>query len=214
MVDVGTEITEGGPFGGGGVAARRSQRREELIDCAIEAIRRRGPTATMEQLAAVAGVTKPIIYRHFVDRDGLIDAIAERFSRALMQALGPPLHAPEDPRTVVDRTVDAYVRFIEADPDLYRFLIQQPNPRGEHRTPIGPLIDLIAPQVAAVLRARMAEAGHGEAAILLWAYGIVGLVHQATLWWLRDGTMPRPAFTAHLTDLLWGGLSHPGRLPR
>lgn len=214
MVDVGlqAETTEGADDGP--VEARRSRRREELLDAAVDAIRQLGPSATMEQLAAAAGVTKPILYRHFGDRDGLIEAIAKRFSHALMDALAAPLHAPAEPRAVLDETVGAYVGFIEADPDLYRFLIQQPNPRGEHRTPIGPLVDLIAPQIAEVLRARMSDVGHDELAALPWAYGVVGLVHQSTLWWLRDGTLPRAAFATHLTDLLWGGLSTSVGSPR
>lgn len=207
MVDLGTEHGRTGHEADGPVEVRRSRRREELLDCAIDAIRALGPSATMEQLAGSAGVTKPILYRHFGDRDGLIEAIAERFSHDLGQALSLPLHAPQDPRSVLDATVGAYVSFIEADPDLYRFLIQQPNPRGEHRTPIGPLIDLIAPQVSEVLRPRMVDAGRDERAALPWAYGIVGLVHQSTLWWLRDGALSLQDFTTHLTDLLWSGLS-------
>ena len=48
------------------------------------AIREIGPGVTMEQLAKAGGVTKPILYRHFGDRDGLIQAIAERFSNDLL----------------------------------------------------------------------------------------------------------------------------------
>ena len=191
----------------GPVEARRSRRREELLDAAIEAIRALGPAATMEQLANAGGVTKPILYRHFGDRDGLIAAIAERFSDALLGSVGTPLHAEEDPRAILVGTVDAYVAFLEDEPQLYGFLAQQPNPRSDHRTPIGPLVDLVAPAIAEVTRVRLEESGSDVGGALPWAYGMVGLVHQATQWWLRDRPMPREEFVAHLTDLLWGGVS-------
>src|SRR6266508_3048551 len=45
----------------------REERREELLDAAERAIRRIGPQASMEELAAEAGITKPILYSHFGD---------------------------------------------------------------------------------------------------------------------------------------------------
>src|SRR3546814_17713916 len=65
---------------------RRGVRRGELLDAAVEAIRVAGPGATMEQLARAGGVTKPILYRHFRDRDGLITAIDERFGADLLSS--------------------------------------------------------------------------------------------------------------------------------
>ena len=187
---------------------RRQRRREALLDAAIDAIRDLGPKATMEQLANAGGVTKPILYRHFGDRDGLIGAIASRFSAELLMSVSTPLLATTDPRVVLEDTVTAYVGFLEREPSLYAFLVQQPNVQSEHRTPVGPLVDSIAPQIARVTAEQLELAGQDPASALPWAYGIVGLVHQATNWWLRDGTMPRDEFISHLTRLLWGGLSH------
>src|SRR5687768_17898518 len=56
----------------------RQARRDALMDAAVEAIREHGPNASMEDLAKSAGVTKPILYRHFGHRDGLTAALATR----------------------------------------------------------------------------------------------------------------------------------------
>lgn len=191
----------------GGVEAQRSRRREELVDAAIEAIRAHGAGATMEQLARAGGVTKPILYRHFGDRDGLIEALANRFSADLMRLVTVQLRADGDARSVVVDTVEAYVGFLEREPEIYGFLVQQPHARPEHRTPIGPLVEVIAPQIAAVARANLEAAGRDASVAMPWAYGMIGLVHQATHWWLRDRTMPRDQFVGHVTDLIWGGVS-------
>src|SRR5690348_8052225 len=67
--------------------ARRAARREELLAGAIKVIRRDGPLASMDAIAAEAGVTKPIVYRHFGDRDGLTQAVATQFAAELFAEL-------------------------------------------------------------------------------------------------------------------------------
>src|SRR5688500_11022354 len=101
--------------------ARRAERREELLDAAIRIIREGGPSIAMDAMAAAGGVTKPIIYRHFGDRAGLIHAVARRFADDLLSEIRGALGRQADPRTVLADTVDAYLRFVEREPNVYRF---------------------------------------------------------------------------------------------
>ena len=186
---------------------RRAERRSQLLDAAVGAIRDIGPGATMEQLAKAGGVTKPILYRHFGDRDGLIQAIAARFSNDLLTSVTTPLAADSDARDLLRSTVDSYVGFIERDPNLYRFMMQQVPERGEGVAPMGSLIDLIARQVAQVAGERLRAAGRDSGPAVPWAYGIIGLVHQAGDWWVDDRTMSRETLVNYLVSLLWDGLN-------
>ena len=195
-------------------ADRRAARRAQLLDDAVEAIRESGPGATMEQLARRGGVTKPILYRHFQDRDGLISALAERFSSELLDGIGAALHAPATPRELLETTVDAYLSLLEREPHLYRFLLRQVGTRGDGLSKISPLIDRIAQQVAVVIGERLRDVGRDSGAAVPWAYGIIGLVHQAGDWWLEDRTLPRERLTSYLTDLLWQGLEPASKPPR
>jgi AcrR family transcriptional regulator len=186
---------------------RRAERRQQLLDAAVDAIREIGPAATMEQLAKAGGVTKPILYRHFGDRDGLIRAIAARFSRDLLTSVTTPLTADVDARDLLRSTIDGYVAFIERDPNLYRFMMQQPPERTDGIAAMGSLIDLIARQVAQVAGERLRAAGRDSGAAVPWAYGIIGLVHQAGDWWVDDQTMSRDTLVDYLVSLLWDGLN-------
>jgi AcrR family transcriptional regulator len=161
----------------------------------------------MEQLAKAGGVTKPILYRHFGDRDGLIRAIAQRFSTDLLTSVTTPLTADSDARDLLRSTVDSYVAFIERDPNLYRFMMQQQPERTEELASMGSLIDLIARQVAQVAGERLRAAGRDSGAAVPWAYGIIGLVHQAGDWWVDDQTMSRETLVNYLVSLLWDGLN-------
>jgi AcrR family transcriptional regulator len=185
---------------------RRAERRGQLLDAAVDAIREIGPGVTMEQLAKAGGVTKPILYRHFGDRDGLIEAIAKRFSTDLLVSVTTPLSADSDARDLLRSTVDSYVGFIERDPNLYRFMVQHPPERIEGAT-MSSLVDLIARQVAQVAGERLRAAGRDSGAAVPWAYGIVGLVHQAGNWWVDDQTMSRDTLVNYLVSLLWDGLN-------
>ncbi len=62
---------------------RAPERREALLDAAEIVVRRVGPQVTAAQIAAEAGVTKPIIYRHFGDIHDLYQALAMRMERRL-----------------------------------------------------------------------------------------------------------------------------------
>lgn len=185
---------------------RRAARRAQLLDDAIEAIREVGPGATMDQLARRGGVTKPILYRHFRDRDGLISALADRFTTELLSEIDAALQAAVAPRELLHTTVDAYLRLLERDPDLYRFLLHQVGRKGDGFARVSPLIDTIAQRVAMVVGAHLRAVGRDPTPALPWAYGIVGSVHQAGDWWLGHGSLSRADLTDHLTAMLWDGL--------
>lgn len=186
----------------------REERRSLLLDAAVEAIRDIGAGASMEQLAKQGGVTKPILYRHFGDRDGLVDAIGQRYASHLIARLGTTLESGE-PIELLRQTIDSYLAFLEEDPALYEFLIHQAPRPGARRgdRPLSSLMEVIGRQVAIVigdqLRANDLDAGGAEPI----AFGIVGMVHHAGDWWIRSRTMSRGALTDYLTRILWDGFT-------
>src|SRR4051812_5979420 len=114
--------------------ARRSARREALLDAAIAAIEANGDDVTMTAMAAAAGVTKPVLYRYFGDRAGLYHAIAERFAVGLLDELAAALTKGPGGRRSVEQSIDAYLRYVEAYPQLYRFLatrLPAADPEGQ-----------------------------------------------------------------------------------
>ena len=161
----------------------------------------------MDQLAAAAGVTKPILYKHFGDRSGLTKAIGDEYATGILDEIRAALASGGDDQVLLVAAVDAYLSFVERDPDLYRFLVMT----GGDNAAVGAatLVDFmprIAQEVALVLGERMRDAGLDSGAAEPWAYGIVGMVHLAGHWWLGRGTMPRARLVEYLTSLLWNGL--------
>jgi AcrR family transcriptional regulator len=94
---------------------RRELRRVELLDAADRVIRRSGPGVSMDEIASEAGVTKPILYRHFGDKDGLYEALAQRYVDELMHELDRDSKAG-DARDRLASRIDAYLSYVERNP--------------------------------------------------------------------------------------------------
>lgn len=178
-------------------------RRDELLESALIVIQREGPNASMEAMAAEAGITKPILYRHFGDRDGLIAAMASRFGRQLVERLSAVLAEPASPRERIEAAVGSYVSFIEEDPALYVFLTQQ----GEVLSLVeSGVIERVASLLAGAISDTMAAAGLPARPTETWAYGVVGMMHLAGARWAATPGQSRQQLVADLVSLVADGL--------
>ena len=65
----------------------RRARRQEIVDAAIAAVGRHGPGVGMEEIAAEAGTSKTVVYRHFGDRAELYLAVCNRVASQLLPKL-------------------------------------------------------------------------------------------------------------------------------
>ncbi len=186
--------------------AGRSAKREQLLEAAIAVVRREGPGASMDEIAREAGITKPIIYRAFGDREGLTAAIADRFADELAATLAEQMTREDTTyREAVSLTIDAYLAFIERDPKIVRFLVSRDFGDPNNATPrlIQKICALVASSIHEELRTNKLDTGVAEP----WAYAIVGAVHLAGDRWLENKTMTRSSLTEYLTALVWDGMN-------
>lgn len=180
----------------------RDARREALLAAADAVVQRDGASASMAVIAAEAGITKPILYRHFGDKSGLYAAVAERHTDRLLDALVAALTAGGSPRERVLRTVDTYLAVLEAEPQVYRFLVQSEEAapvHGQVRGFLRRLQELLAAGIALEL-----GLPPDDLRAAVWAAGIVGMVQAAGDRWLETRDCDRAELSALLTDLLWG----------
>jgi AcrR family transcriptional regulator len=194
------------------------RRRRELLEAADRVVLRDGPGASMNAIAAEAGITKPILYRHFGDKGGLYAALAKRHTDALLASLRAALDAPAERRERVEATLDTYLAAIEARPQVYRFLMhpaeggpQQPAEAGfdTGRNSI-PVLRRMGEELGQVIEERL-DLGPGTQQLArVWGHGIVGMMHAAGDWWLGERPCPRAELVRALADLLWGRLAAAG----
>jgi AcrR family transcriptional regulator len=181
----------------------RQARREALLDAADRIVQRDGPAASMATIAAEAGITKPVLYRHFGDKEGLYAALTDRHTERLSAALRAALEVPGSRRERVSRTVDAYLAGIEAEPRVYRFLVHSDEAAGADSS-VRSFTRRLSALLAEGIGAESGIPGSGVRA-QTWAHGIVGLVQAAGDWWLEQRPCPRSEVVEELVALIDGG---------
>ncbi len=108
-----------------------ADRREQLLDATKALVDRHGFHAvSIEAVAREAGITRPIVYSHFHDLGGLLEALIEREGdRALAQlAVFTPADVGErDPREMLLAAMRAYVETAESDPMTWKLVLMPPE---------------------------------------------------------------------------------------
>jgi AcrR family transcriptional regulator len=186
-------------------ARRRERRRDELLNVADRVVQARGTNVSMDELASEAGITKPVLYRHFGDKDGLYEALTRRYIDELAHALRPAVAAGE-PRSRLAATIDAYLSYVEREPGRYRFLLHA----GEQpRT--APIVSDFRRNYIANCAFTAAEnlenAGLDPGFAEPWAQCVNGMVRAAGSSWLESRSLPRDLLVQYLTTILWDGYS-------
>jgi AcrR family transcriptional regulator len=185
----------------------REARRVELVDAAVEAIRAHGAGVGMEEIAAQAGVSKPILYRHFTDRADLWLAVGRRVTDELLAAMSSELIVDRPPRETISAVIDTYLALIEWDTEIYRFVVHGSfADRGMSSDLVHAHMDLMASEVARVLGDRLRSAGADAGGAEPWAHGIVGMVQAAADWWIDRRSMSRAALAEYLTAMISTGV--------
>lgn len=186
----------------------RAARREELIDAAIGAISQHGAGAGMDQIAAFAHTSKPVIYRYFADKFDLYRAVTQRVVGQVLATLAAVTATNPPARELIHAGVDAYLGLLEANPELYRFVAQHPLVAASAASD-GPGTDfssVVAGLLTAQLESHLQALGLDPDSAHPWGESIVGFISAASLWWLdHREAMTRGQLADYLGSLLWGG---------
>jgi AcrR family transcriptional regulator len=173
---------------------------------ARQAIARLGPDASMAAIAGVAGYTKPALYAAFEDKASLADALAAEVSGELELRIGSLV--ADDPRlpAALHGAIDAFCRFVEDEPALFRFLVQGAagfgRSLGERR-----LLVSVGEQVGALLAEGLEAAGTDPAPAATLGYALMGSVFMAADWWVDARTVSRAELVDQLTVFVGSGLA-------
>ena len=109
------------------------------------------------------------------------------------------------PQAKAAAAIAAYLRLIEHDPEVYRFVVHRPLADTDL---VADLVSLIGDQVADVIAEQLSAAGADPSPAVPWGHGVVGMVRSAADNWIaRSAGMTREQLADHLTALAWTGLS-------
>ena len=191
--------------------AHRVARRAELIEAVLGAVRQGGAGIDMDDVAAASGVAKPIFYRYFKDKADLFLSVGREVGERLVAEVVAALEGTENPRAMMAAAVDTFLRAVENDPEVYRFVLQRPA----NAATASDYSAVISKHASRVIGDMLRDVGLDAGAAEPWGFGMVGAVRSAAERWLDEPTMSRAALAGYLTNLLWAGARHaPGVTPR
>jgi AcrR family transcriptional regulator len=186
-------------------------RREEFVSAALRAIRVHGDRVGLDDIAAEAGVSKPVLYRHFADKADVFAAVLDRIAtEVFLPRVAAALLVGGDDLALLRGTVSSYVQLVVHEPQLYRFVFSH-NTFARSGDFVANMEDAIAQALSALMADRLREAGADSGGAEPWAYGVVGMVQLAAHRWADHPTMSAEALVDYLVSLAWQGLS--GVLP-
>ena len=196
-------------------------RRRQVLDAAIAVFSEEGlHGASMDAIAARAGVSKPSVYAHGGTKDELFATClareAERLVTAMTAAVGPGVgeEGPDDAEGRLFRALRAFFHAVTTHRQGWTVLYRQAS-TGEFAAPVDAARRGIVRRAAELLAPELG--GSVEAAEPV-AHTIVGAAEGLTDWWLgadhpETGEAPADVLARMLTAMVWPGLDAMRALP-
>lgn len=187
-------------------AARRlpaARRRRQLLDVSLDLFAAKGFHATsMVEIAAAAGVTKPVLYQHFRSKRLLYLELLDDVGSQLIEALATAAAEP-GPRAQIEGAIEAYVRLMATKPQAYPLLFGSGALRGpEFADAVRRVERSMADAVATLIHADV-DPVHRK----VLAAAIVGMTESVLRHWGAGDLDASPeALFRQVADLAWNGL--------
>jgi AcrR family transcriptional regulator len=191
-----------------------AERRAQLLDVGRKVFAKRGfEAASIEEIAELAKVSRPIVYAHFGDKSGLFAVVVDREMEHVTARVTEAIAEEGGARERLQRVLLAFLSYVEERPDGFAVLSRETPARAGMEGITGLLGDL-AGRVAAVMRPFLKENGYDERAAPIYANALIGMATFTGLWWQQQGLRPSlQAVTRHLSALAWAGIGHLPRRP-
>ncbi len=177
--------------------------REQLLAAALRVIRAEGPDVTMDDIAAAAGVSKPIVYRNIGDKDALVEALSEMFVDRLNEAVERATTRGTGGRATFAASMRATFEVIDDERNLFLFV----TAGGPGTESVRLLVARSSIRIIEQFTALRTGTGLDPLPVRTWAYATVGAIQVAAAMWLRDGYRDRDSVADDITQLMWPGLT-------
>jgi AcrR family transcriptional regulator len=188
----------------------RDDRMEQTLAVARGLFAERGYAAvTMDEVAAAVGVTKPLLYNYFGNKEQLYIACMERAGDALTTTVTEAVAASATPGEALGAGVRGFFAFLDSDRAAWAVLFDETLPRGgevgervgEYR---GAILEFVSSSMLAQLPADKRDAAEVEVEALSTA--LLGAAEALARWWLRTEALSADAAADLLISTIEPGL--------
>jgi AcrR family transcriptional regulator len=183
---------------------------EQTLGAAHALFAERGYAAvTMEEIAAAIGVTKPLLYNYFGNKERLYIACMERGGDALIATIAEAVRETQNPGDALGAGVRAFFSFLDRDRSAWAVLFDETLPQaGEVFDRVaayrGQIVDLVSASLLAQIPMRRREGAKVEVEALSTA--LLGASEALARWWLRTEAITAEDAAALLVSTVEPGL--------
>jgi AcrR family transcriptional regulator len=165
----------------------RDDRMEQTLGAAHELFAERGYAAvTMDEIAAAIGVTKPLLYNYFGNKERLYIACLERAGDSLIKTIAEAVGESANPGDALGAGVRAFFSFLDNDRAAWAVLFDETLPHG------GEVFDRVAAYrgqivelVSASLLPQLPDRRRVKVEIEALSTALLGAAEALARWWLR-----------------------------
>jgi AcrR family transcriptional regulator len=183
----------------------RAERRLQLLAISRGVFAERGfEAATLEEIAERAGVSRPIVYGHFGDKQRLFEAVVNAEIARVEAAVGEALSAPGGPRELLERGLRAFFAYVREHPEGHAVLTRD-APIHLSDAGLGVMLDGLAARISDAIARAIRGLGLDPAPAPIYANALIGLGAHVGRWWRDHPEVSLPTVTSHTTTLLWSG---------
>ena len=186
------------------------ERREQLLNVGRKLFAEKGfETVTVEEIAAKADVSKPVVYEHFGGKEGLYAVVVDREMNYLLDSITQSLMGSRSDgasaRELVEQAGMALFNYIDSNPQGFSILVRDSPVTAQTGSFASLMLD-IATQVEDVLAAEFKAHGINDKYAPMYSQMLVGMVAFTGQWWLDVRKPKKEEVVAHLVNLAWNGL--------
>ena len=181
-----------------------------MLTAARELFAERGYGAvTMDDVAAAAGITKPLLYNYFGNKERLYLACMQPAGEALVATVVRAVAGTTNAAEALDAGLRAFFAFLAEDRAAWRVLFDETLPRGgEVAERVGEYRERITQLVGETLLAQLPESHRAKASTEVSAISIavLGAAEALGRWWLRTDATSADVAAQMLINTLGPGL--------
>jgi AcrR family transcriptional regulator len=164
---------------------------------------------TMEEIAAEVGVTKPLLYNYFGNKEQLYIACMERSGDALTKSIAEAVFAATSPGEALEAGMRAFFSFLDNDRAAWAVLFDETLPHGGEvgdrvASYRGAISEFVSGSLLAQLPADKRKAAKVEVEALSTA--LLGAAEALARWWLQTGALSADAAAELLISTVEPGL--------
>lgn len=189
----------------------RAVREQQMLAVAEKTFATRGfHEASMDEIAELAGISKPMVYAYFGSKEGLYRACIERARDILLQRIDRAVADEQAPDRQLWLGILAFFSFVEEHHEAWAMLFREASAKGG---PFADELEQMRMQQARLLSQLLGEAAaregvdsRGLEATEPLAHALVGAGESLASWWLEHPGESKETVALHLMNFAWMGL--------